>query len=99
MNQTKGFVTTRDGAQLLTQNVYPSSVDFNSDASFEDPVNGDQKVAAVLVQCPYDTAGSFADGLKGLPAQINGIVGQLGLSYNAVMTLVQSRGLYLSGPP
>jgi predicted acyl esterase len=99
MNQTKGYVTMRDGAQLQTQNVYPESVNFNPDADFEDPVVGDQKIATVLVQCPYDTAGSFADGLKGLPAQIGGVVSSFGLTYSAAVTLVQSRGLYKSGPP
>jgi predicted acyl esterase len=103
LNVTAGYVTMRDEAPLYTQNVYPSTVDFNSAAAdseaFASPVNGDQKIASVLVQCPYDTAGSFAQGLMGLPGQINGVVGALGLKYNAAMTLVQSRGLYLSGPP
>lgn len=85
----------RDGALLATDVYFLPG--------YEPPIHSSiETVATMLVACPYNTRGDFADNLITLLPTLDTIVSDATsgiLHMNMATLLQQSRGLYTSGPP
>merc|ERR1712166_1708901 len=91
-NQSNDKVVMTDGARVTTQTVFPPFVSF--------PPTGDEKLASLYIQNPYDLNGALGTALKGVADSIDSTVYSVTkLHFKCAVVVQQSRGLYTSGPP